>query len=283
MTPTLTYFNLPRLRMHAAVAGPEDGPLVVLLHGFPQFWHSWRKIIPPLAAAGYRVIAPDQRGYNLTDKTGPYDVRTLAQDIADLIAANGRDHAHVAGHDWGAVVAWSLAAAHPARVARLAILNVPHPAVALQMWRHPRQILRSYYIGVFQAPRLPEWALQRRDFAALCQAMATSARPGTFARADFGPYKEAWGQPGALSAMLGWYRALATHTRTFRSVGRRIAAPTVILWGERDHALEASLGRESAAWLDDGRLIAYPDVTHWIVDEIPEEVTRQLLTHFAGG
>jgi epoxide hydrolase 4 len=126
------YFDLPGLRMHAPVAGPEDGPLVVLLHGFPEFWYGREHQIEPLAQAGFRVVVPDQRGYNLTDKTSPFDTRTLSNDIVNLIESCGREDAFVAGHDWGAAVAWTLAGLQPRCVKKLAILNVPHPTAMVQ-------------------------------------------------------------------------------------------------------------------------------------------------------
>ena len=141
---TTEYFDLPDLRMHAAVAGPADGPLLILLHGFPEFWYSWRRQIEPLAQAGFRVVVPDQRGYNLTDKTLPYDTVTLSDDIINLIQACGHERAFVVGHDWGAAVAWTLAGLHPDRVQKLAILNVPHlaPMAKALLGGSFRQILK---------------------------------------------------------------------------------------------------------------------------------------------
>lgn len=279
-------FTLPGLRMHAALAGPEAGPLVVMLHGFPQFWYSWRRPMEILAEAGYRVVAPDQRGYNLTDKTPPYDIGTLTGDIVNLIQANGRESAFVAGHDWGAGVAWALAAAHPERVQRLAILNVPHPAVISRalLGGNLRQMRRSYYIGAFQIPWLPERLLSSDNYKPLWRAMRNSARRGTFTEDDREKYVAAWSQPGALSAMIGWYRAMfkAVEPGTRRRYARRIQMPTLILWGEQDIALGVELAEESVNWLENGRLIRYPDNTHWIVDELADEVAAQLKAHFGG-
>src|SRR5437879_4698652 len=155
------------IRLNVAQAGPPDGPLVILLHGFPEFWYGWRKQIPALAAAGYRVWAPDQRGYNFSDK--PPDVRDytldkLAADVAGLIEAAGRQRAIIVGHDWGGAVAWWLAANNPERVERLVIINVPHPLVMRRLiLRDPRQTLRSWYMFMFLLPRLPEWFARRRN------------------------------------------------------------------------------------------------------------------------
>jgi pimeloyl-ACP methyl ester carboxylesterase len=281
----LRYFNLPGLRMHAAVAGPEAGPLVILLHGFPQFWFQWRHQIPALAEAGYRVIAPDQRGYNLTEKTPPYHIDTLVQDIVHLIDASGQREAMIAAHDWGAVVAWALAGRHPERVRKLAILNVPHPGPMGRalLGGHRRQMLKSWYVAFFQIPHLPEWMLSRSNYRPLKRALMRSARPGTFSAIDLAEYARAWAQAGALSAMIGWYRGLrvllAPEQR--RTLLKRITAPTLILWGEDDLALEVEVAEESLHWLDHGRMVRFPDVSHWIAEEIPDTVTRHLLEHFA--
>jgi pimeloyl-ACP methyl ester carboxylesterase len=279
------FYELPGLRMHAAVAGPEGGPLVVLLHGFPEFWYSWRFQIGPLAAAGLRVVAPDQRGYNLTDKSPPYDVDTLVGDIDHLITACGRTSAHVAGHDWGAGIAWGLAAAYPERVERLAILNVPHPGPFSRGLRggDVLQILRSWYILAFQIPGWPERFFSRRDFTPLARLLRDTANPGTFTDLDLERYKTAWRQPGALSAMIGWYRALVRigpRPELVERYVRRILAPTLILWGDRDLALRAALAEQSVGWCDDGRLIRYPQATHWVHQDLPEEINRQILAHF---
>ncbi len=282
---TTGWFGLPGLKMHAAVAGPPDGPLVILLHGFPEFWYSWRHQIGALAQAGYRVVAPDQRGYNLTDKTPPYDIATLAGDVLNLVRACGRERCFLAGHDWGAAVAWAIAARHPERVERLAILNVPHPAVMTRALggRNIRQIRRSWYIFFFQLPRLPEWSLSRRDFARLRWLMGASSRKGTFSDEDLQRYREAWARPGALAASIGWYRALgrAMLAGRRRPVAGRVRVPTVILWGERDAALGVELAEESLAFLESGDLIRYPKATHWLHEELPEEIARRLVDHFS--
>jgi pimeloyl-ACP methyl ester carboxylesterase len=280
------YFDLSGLRMHAVTAGPVEGPLLILLHGFPEFWYGWRHQIGPLAQAGYRVVVPDQRGYNLSDKTPPYGLATLVGDIKNLIQVCGRDDAFVVGHDWGAFVAWGLAAQYPQRVKRLGIVNVPHPAVVVNAFAslNLRQLLRSWYIFYFQIPWLPEVMLRASHFAAMRQAVRASALPGTFDDETIKHYLAAWAQPGALSGMLGWYRValqLNFANPADRQLAQsRITPQTLILWGERDTALEYSLAKQSLTWCDSGRLIGFPKNTHWVVEENPDEVTRLLLEHF---
>ena len=183
------------VRLHVRAAGPDDGPLVVLLHGFPEFWYGWRHQIAPLANAGYRVVVPDQRGYNRSSapaSVGSYDLDRLTTDVCHLIDGANRDRAHVVGHDWGAMVAWHLAITHPGRIDRLGILNVPHPYVFHQTLRtSPRQVLRSLYAFLFQVPRLPEWLLGHRDGQGLVWLLRGSAAPGTFTATDLQAYREA--------------------------------------------------------------------------------------------
>lgn len=278
------FFDLPGLRMHAAVAGPVDGQPVVLLHGFPEFWYSWRKQIPALTAAGFRVLAPDQRGYNLTGKQPPYDIMTLVGDIVHLLDANGWPTAYVVGHDWGAAVAWALAGAHPTRVSKLAILNVPHPQVMFKalLGSNLKQILRSWYIFFFQIPGLPEAMLSSQNFANMRRLMQRSAQAHTFTAADLQAYQTAWAQPGALTAMIGWYRSIwQSRSRAAQpEANRPLPMPALILWGEQDQALGVELAEASQSYLTQGRLVRYPQATHWVHEDLPNEVNQQLLAHF---
>ncbi len=270
------------LRLHVVQCGPTDGPLVVLLHGFPEFWYSWRAQLPALAAAGYRVWAPDQRGYNLSDKPPEikdYALPALAADIIGLLDAAGHRQAFIIGHDWGGIVAWYLAAHYPRRVARASILNVPHPAVvARSLWHVPDQLLRSWYILFFQVPGLPEWLLRRRNWRWGAQALRRTSRPGTFGAAEVARYKVAWAQPGAVTAMVNWYRALRL------SAGARwprIGVPVQIIWGKRDAFLNARLAKISLAQCQNGRLHYFPNATHWVQLEEGEAVNALLLSFMA--
>ena len=197
------------ISLHAVAAGPANGPLVVLLHGFPEFWYGWRQQIAPLAASGLWIIAPDQRGYNLSDKPAgipAYRLDTLADDMLGLADALGHRRFAVIGHDWGGVVAWHLASRNPERVTRAAILNAPHPGTLRRYARaHPRQALKSWYVAYFQLPYLPELGLRAGGFWGLRRALRRTSRPGTFTTEDLRHYREAWAQPGALTAMLNWY------------------------------------------------------------------------------
>lgn len=239
------------LRVRALAAGGPDRPLVVLLHGFPELALSWRHVLPGLAAAGYRVVAPNLRGYDGTrtaatgDRRGPYDLATLVDDLAALVHALGRDRAVVVGHDWGGAVAWAAAVLRPELLERLVVVNCPHPAAfADEVRRRPRQLLRSAYALAFQLPRLPEWALTRRDGALVAALLRAGALdPTVWSDAATQPYRAALCEPGAAAAALGYYRAFARTALGFRRLARRrlVDRPTLVIWGRHDPALDRSL------------------------------------------
>jgi pimeloyl-ACP methyl ester carboxylesterase len=275
-----TYVETDEIRLHVRTAGPEDGPPVVLLHGFPEFWYGWRHQIEPLSEAGYRVLVPDCRGYNLSDRpaeASAYGVETLAGDVAELLDAAGHESARIVGHDWGAMVAWVLAGTASDRVERLGILNVPHPAAFAETLREERrQILRSWYAGIFRLPRLPEAALRARNFGLLARALTETSRPGTFSERDIERYRTAWGRDGALTGMLNWYRANGLRSGLFDR-DDRIAPETLILWGARDAALVRENAERSLAFCERGELTVFEDATHWLHHERPEAVADRLV------
>jgi pimeloyl-ACP methyl ester carboxylesterase len=268
------------IHLRVAQAGPKDGPLVILLHGFPEFWFGWRSQIPALAAAGFCVWAPDQRGYAASDKpprVQDYTLDKLAGDVAGLIKAAGRSRAAVVGHDWGGAVAWWLAANNPELVDRLGILNVPHPQVMRKMvLANPRQTLRSWYMFAFQIPWLPEWMARRNNWASIVKAMKSSSRPGTFSESDFDQYRQAWSQPGAYSAMLNWYRAVFRYGSP-QPRNSRITLPTLILWGKQDRFICHDAAEASLALCDQGRLQTYETATHWLQHEEPADINRRII------
>jgi epoxide hydrolase 4 len=266
---------------HLATCGPDDGPPVVLLHGFPEFWYGWRHQMEPLATAGWRVIVPDQRGYGESDKpsaVGAYALDTLADDICEICNQLGYDRFAVVGHDWGGIVAWHLAAREPARLSRLAILNAPHPAtLATYAFTHPLQAVRSAYVGFFQMPWLPEMALSANGHALLALALSGRSPPGTFDDAAMGKYRESWSREGALTAMLNWYRAMPLA----RPLGRRIDTPVKILWGDADPALSSGLAEAGAAFCTTCEVVHLPRATHWLHHELPDEVNALLIEFLA--
>ena len=284
-----TFLTTNGIRLHTIQAGPVDGQTVVLLHGFPEFWYGWRRQIEPLAAAGFRVVVPDQRGYNLSDKpkgTASYHIDTLADDITGLLDALGKEKAIVVGHDWGAAVAWHLATMHPERVEKLGILNVPHPAVMVQQLRGSlSQLRKSWYMFFFQIPWLPEWALGRKNARGAAELLRRSGKPGTFTEEDLDHYREAWSQPGALTAMINWYRAMirAGFRQAFQSSPAlpSIAVPTLMLWGKQDVALGAEMAQPSIDLCAEGSLVFFENATHWVQHDEAAAVTKLLLEFFS--
>ncbi len=279
--------NLPGaggVTLHAALAGPADGPLVVLLHGFPEFWYGWRHQIGPLAAAGLRVVAPVQRGYNLSGKpegTSAYALDRLADDVLALADALGHERFAVVGHDWGGVVAWHLAAREPGRVARAAVLNAPHPATVQAFARaHPSQLARSWYVAFFQLRGIPEGLMRLGDHAWLSRALVGSSRPGTFTEADLRLYREAWRRPGALTAMVNWYRALPRRPPP-PGHGRVGGVPVRVIWGDRDAFLDPALVEAGLALCDRGEAFLLKDATHWVQHEEATAVNRLLVEFLA--
>ena len=236
----------------------------------------------PLAGAGLRVVVPDQRGYNTSDKPegiANYRTSRLAGDVVALADALGIGRFGLVGHDWGGVVAWTAAALHPERVARLAVLNAPHPdTLAAYALGHPTQILRSSYVGAFQLPRLPEMLLAAADHRALRRALVGSSRPGTFSAGDLARYAQAWRQPGALTAMLGWYRALRLGGRP---VLPRIAPDTLVVWGVQDRFLERGLAEAAAARCRSARVDRH-QAAHWVQAEEAEAVNAALIAFLCG-
>jgi epoxide hydrolase 4 len=279
------YAELGEVRLHYVEAG--DGPLVVLLHGFPEFWFSWRFQIPALAAAGFRVVAPDMRGYNLSARpagVAAYDVDRLARDVRDLIRGRGANRAFLVGHDWGAVVAWVTAMNHPEVVERLAILNVPHPRRLLRgLWR-PRQLAKSWYIFFFQLPWLPERVMRARRWWFLRHGFEHDARPGAFPPQDIERYIEAWSQPGAATAMINYYRAVFRQTPSRAEARiRRADAPTLVIWGERDRYLGAELAEPDRSDVPELQgVVRMPEASHWVQHDEPDRVTDLLVEFFAG-
>jgi pimeloyl-ACP methyl ester carboxylesterase len=270
--------------LNAVTAGPDDGPALLLLHGFPEFWYGWRKQIAPLADAGFRVIVPDQRGYNRSSKPSgarQYRMRELTADVLAIADQIGRERILLAGHDWGAAVAWNVAMRYAARIEKLAILNVPHPAVMLRFLRtSPRQMLRSWYMLFFQIPRLPEFLFSRGNFEGGTRALIRTSRPGTFSAEDLDRYREAWSQPGAITAMINWYRALFREMPNVIGMQSRVRVPVRILWGARDGFLLPGMAVSSLKYCDNGELIEFPDAAHWIHHEEPDKVNQLLIEFF---
>lgn len=274
------------LRFHALADGPEDGPLVVLLHGFPELSLSWRHQLPALAGAGYRAVAPDQRGYGETELRGPYDLLTLAADVAGIVRALGRERAVVVGHDWGGAAAWTVAHVHPGVVERLVVLNCPPPSVLSdELLRNRKQLRRSSYLFFFQLPALPERQLSRDGARQVQRALVAGAHVhDAWTDEELAVYRAAFTRPGRAKAALDWPRAAFRHPlRTRRAASRSpIAAPTLILWGVHDRFLGLELiDREKLlkvlATGNEPEIVFVEEAGHFVQNEAPERVNAELL------
>jgi pimeloyl-ACP methyl ester carboxylesterase len=271
-----------RIRLHCVTQG--EGELVILLHGFPEFWYSWRYQIPALARH-FKVVVPDLRGYNDSDKPiSGYDLDTLSADIRGLISGLGYVKAHIVGHDWGGAIAWHLAEQFPEYLHRLAILNGPHPQRFLQeLANNADQLRRSWYVLAFQIPGIPEWLIQQnlREFVKNLFRQ-TAIRQGAFTAEANKIYQQALEKPGVLAAALNYYRQLLSPQYWLSHLGRDpvpVTVPTLVLWGEEDFLWSQKLteGLEkliSAPF----KLKFVPQCGHWIQQEAPDTVNRELLS-----
>ena len=265
------------VRLHCATAG-TGARLVVLLHGFPEFWYSWRHQIEALSDE-YTIVAPDMRGYNLSDKPAhvkDYAIGNLVDDVTNLIRHFGREQAAVIGHDWGAGIAWAVAQTQPEAVWKLGALQVPPMAV----WRKNqtlRQALASWYMLFFQIPRLPEWLMSINDYAMLERGLRdTTAEKGVFTDEEIAEYKKAWSEPGALTAGINYYRAnfVPLFLTESKPLNQKITVPTVFIYGEKDHAVlpetVKGVGEMVDAPYEEFRI---QTAAHWVQQEASEAVT----------
>ncbi len=281
------YAQVGDVRLHYAERGAGHR-LVILLHGFPECWYSWRHQLSALGER-FHVVAPDMRGYNLSDKpprVEDYRMERLVDDVTGLVRHFGAERAAIVGHDWGAAVAWMVAQRYPEYVSKLAALQVP-PARAWAENITLRQLLRSWYMFFFQLPRLPEWWMSRADFAGLEQMFRKTARPGTFTKEDLAILKSALREPGALTASINYYRAnLWTLLRRRRETGGAgeglggdglVRAPTLFIFGERDFAIVPETVRGVERHVDAPyRELRIADSNHWVQQEYPAEVNAAL-------
>jgi len=268
------------ISFHMVQAGPEDGPLVILLHGFPEFWYGWRHQIDTLVGSGFRVWLPDQRGYNLSDKPTEirdYRIDNLVEDVVGFIKSSHRQDVRLVGHDWGGYVAWWTALKHPDLIHRMAILNMPHPYVFLRTLRKDgMQKLMSAYIGFFQMPTVPEALFRAAGSRLAMMGMRLSGKNDTFSRDDAAAYQKAWTEPDAAQSMLNWYRAAVKYPAE-APADWRVKVPTMLIWGSQDRFLHSKMAQPSIDLCDDGRLEIIKDATHWVQHDEADTVNRLLI------
>jgi epoxide hydrolase 4 len=270
------------IRLHLVEAG--EGEPVILLHGFPEFWYSWRQQLSALAQAGFRAIALDLRGYNESERpagVANYRVRELVADTIGVISDMRGGPPFVVGHDWGGLIAWRLAALHPELVRGLAILNAPHPAAFREELLHnPVQWLRSWYTLLFQVPWVPERLLSLQDYAVLERAwQRQTVNPAAFTADDIAQYKQALSRHG-LTAPLSYYRAAIWHPGDLFGSPQHVSVPTLVIWGENDPFLSATLADRVAPWVKHLTVEKLPNASHWIQNDAPQDVNRLLIDFF---
>ena len=266
------------LSLHVAECG--KGRPVVLLHGFPEHWYSWRHQMQALADAGYRAIAPDLRGYNLSDKPraiADYTMDKLIGDVFGLCDALGLPEIDLVAHDWGGAVGWYVGLEHAHRLRTLTICNSPHPVIFRRLLRTPAQLRRSWYMFAFQLPFLPERQLQRPGFAQKA-LRGWAVHKERFPDEDLARYTTAIAQPGAATGMINYYRAALRHPRSWRGT---IKVPTLVLWGEQDRALGVECLDGLERYVEDLRVVRIPDASHWVQQDAPETVNRELCAFLA--
>ncbi|HEU5367240.1 MAG TPA: alpha/beta hydrolase, partial [Ktedonobacterales bacterium] len=270
------YLIVNGMRLHYAAAG--SGPLTILLHGFPEFWYSWRYQLSALAAMR-RVVALDMRGYNLSDKPASgYDLATLSSDVRGVIEALGERRADIVGHDWGGLIAWTFAMREPDYLRRLVVLNAPHPATLTREWRHPGQLRRSAYVGFFQLRGIAEDMIARDNFSFLWRTFRSADRGRAWlADEDIQRYVDAIARPGALTAALSYYRQPVQSSAAALSPARVIHAPTLLLWGELDRYLGPWMADGLEPWVSDLRVRRFSTAGHWLSQQIPERINTELL------
>ena len=256
--------------------------LALCLHGFPEHAVSWRHQMPLLAAMGYRVWAVNQRGYGRSTRPAriaDYALPNLLDDVAGLIDASKAASVVLIGHDWGAMVAWCFAASARRKLSRLVIMNVPHPLcfrAALKRWRQRR---KSWYVAFFQVPWLPERMLAANGGAAVRRMFGQLALPPEV----LAVYTDQIAEPGAATAMLNWYRAVGQRAADMPSLARTIEAPTLVIWGERDIALDLICLEGTERYVRDLTVERLAGISHWVQQDAPEAVNRLLETHLARG
>lgn len=291
MTETWTHREgrVNGIRLHWVEQG--EGPLVVLLHGFPEFWYAWRHQVPALAAAGFRAVAPDLRGYNLSDKpagVAAYRIEALLGDLAGLIARFGEGQkearAHVVGHDWGGAVAWYAPLFCPERLLSLALVNAPHPlAFRRELRTSAAQRKRSSYVFFFQLPWLPERRIRAGNFAVLERMLRRDpVSPGAFTDEDILLYKEALARPGALTAAVNYYRAALRFPPNVAGRSWPVGLRTLVVWGERDRYLGQGLLEGLDRWVPDLTVVRIPDASHWAQADAPARVNELLIRFLTG-
>ena len=272
------FVDVGDVTLHVVFAGPEDGPPVLLLHGFPEFWYAWRGPAAVLARAGHRVIIPDQRGYNRSDKPSgaePYSLPALAGDIVGLLDALGYERVDLGAQDMGAGVAWHLVQTRPERVQRFAVIDVGHPAGYLESKTEEETI--SWYRTFLQIPWLPGYTARLGNWWLLSSNLRATSAPGAFPDDELDHFRSAWDRDGAIHSMGAWYRAPQPPPSNREA---RVSTPTLLILAEDDAFIPSDQSRAGMKYLDQGTLLELGSGTHWVTGEEPERIGKILVEFF---
>ncbi|HAC65251.1 MAG TPA: epoxide hydrolase [Cyanothece sp. UBA12306] len=271
------YIQTNGIKLHYVSQG--EGSLMLMLHGFPEFWYSWRHQIVKFSE-NYCVVAPDLRGYNDSDKPQGkqcYQVTQLIQDIRGIITGLGYKKCILVGHDWGGALAWHFADQYPEMLDQLIVLNIPHPAKFSQGLFTPQQLMRSWYIFFFQIPYLPEFWCRWNDYQMIASAFTKMAIDSSaFSSRDIQAYREAAAKPGALTAAINYYRCIFRGLFNSQKSWRKIAVPTLMIWGENDTALGKELTYGTADYVENFTIKYIPNCSHWVQQEKPQLVNQYI-------
>lgn len=280
-----SFISINNVTLHVKTAGHPASPAILFLHGFPSFWYSWQLQIDSFSNQNFYLIVPDQRGYNESSKpkqVGDYRLKTLVEDMVQLLTALNIKQAHIVAHDWGGIVAWALIKKYPHLFIKVVIVNAPYlPAYSKFSFA---QLFRSWYVYFFQIPLLPQWLLARNQFELLARALLRTSLHGTFSEADINIYKQAWQKEGSVKAMINWYRALMKFSGDAKEIfGQRLPVkiPVLALWGNRDAFLRKESGICPAKHCTNFRMKVYNDATHWLPIEKSKEVNKEIENFFA--
>ena len=258
----------------------EGDHLALCLHGFPELHYSWRHQMPLLAEMGYRVWAPNMRGYGETTRPSnkkDYRLNNLTADVGALIDASGAKEVTLIAHDWGAIVAWQFAIQKVRPLTRLVIMNVPHPLCARRELKTWKQLKKSWYIFFFQLPKFPEWRLGQNEAAVIGRLFReTSVNRDRFTREESEPYRKAAAKPGAITAMLNYYRSLLQTTDARKIGNGAVDVPTLVIWGEQDVAIDIACLNGTEEYVPDLSVKRFPHASHWVQQDIPDEVNAAL-------
>jgi epoxide hydrolase 4 len=272
------FITVNGIKLHYVTQG--EGQLMLMLHGFPEFWYSWRHQIPEFAK-DYKVVALDLRGYNDSDKPkelAAYSIQELRADVKGIIQGLGYESCILVAHDWGGAIAWNFAYTYPEMVTKLIVLNIPHPAKFTEGLSTPQQLLRSWYILLFQLPFLPEWLIQFNDYQAIASMFSNTAMDkSAFTENDLEAYKNAAAKRGALTAMLNYYRNFSQFLFDISQKDLGILdIPTLMIWGENDVALGKELTYGTERYLRNLTIKYIPNCSHWVQQEQPQLVNQYM-------